>query len=78
MTVDQIEDDTLLWDESGLGLDSIDALELVTALETELGLRIDDAEMEPESLATVAQLEKLVLTMRAGGEEAGSAGEATP
>lgn len=70
VTIDQIGDETPLWGEEGLGLDSIDALELVTALETELGLRIDDAEMEPESLANVAQLEQLVLSMRVEKEGA--------
>ena len=60
LTVDQIGDDTVLWGNEGLGLDSIDALELVTALEGEFGLRIEDGDIDQESLSTVAQLEKML------------------
>ncbi len=59
MTVESIGDDTPLWGE-GLGLDSVDALELMVALEQEYGLRIADDEVDQESLATVARLETFV------------------
>lgn len=59
MTADSIGDDTMLWGE-GLGLDSVDALELMVALEREYDLRIADDEIDLESLATVARLETFV------------------
>lgn len=41
---DDIKDDTPLFGE-GLGLDSIDALELVVALEKEFGIKITDEDV---------------------------------
>jgi len=58
-TPDMIGDDTVLWGEE-MGLDSVDALELMIALEEEYGFRIDSEEVDQERLATVASLEKLV------------------
>lgn len=40
----------------GLGLDSIDALELVLGIEQEFGVRIDDEEIGSTALASVAAL----------------------
>ena len=40
----------------GLGIDSIDALQLIAALEERFGLTIDDEELEPELFETVASL----------------------
>jgi acyl carrier protein len=40
---EDIADDTPLFGE-GLGLDSVDALQLVVALEKNFGLKVDDAE----------------------------------
>lgn len=40
----------------GLGLDSIDALELVLGIEQEFGVRIDDEEIGSAALASVAAL----------------------
>ena len=59
MTTDSIEDDEPLFGE-GLGLDSVDALELVVALEKEYGIRIDSESMRREDFATVATLTELV------------------
>lgn len=59
VTPEQIGDDMLLWGE-GLGLDSVDALELMVDLEQKYGIRIDDEDFEPESMATVAKLEEFV------------------
>lgn len=39
-----ISDDTPLFQPEGLGLDSVDALQLVVALEKRFGLKISDAE----------------------------------
>ena len=40
----------------GLGLDSVDALELVVGLETEYGLRIEDKAIGKEAFASVKAL----------------------
>lgn len=40
----------------GLGLDSIDALELVLGIEQEFGVRIDDEEIGSSALASVDSL----------------------
>ncbi len=63
MTPEAIEDETVLWGDE-LGLDSVDALELMIALEEEYGFRIDSEEVDQEDLATVARLEKLVRELR--------------
>lgn len=51
-----IQDDELLFDPNGLGLDSIDALELVLAIEQEFGVRIENEEVGSEVMATPARL----------------------
>lgn len=52
---DEIEDDMSLM-ESGLGLDSIDALELVVRLEKDFGVKIKNSEEAREALASVNAL----------------------
>ena len=52
---DSIADDMPLFGE-GLGLDSVDALELVVALEKEFALRIQSHEVGREAFASVAAL----------------------
>jgi acyl carrier protein len=51
----EIGDDDHLFVE-GLGLDSVDALELVVGLETEYGLRIEDKAIGKEDFASVTAL----------------------
>ena len=65
-------DDQPLFGE-GLGLDSIDALELVVALEREFGIAIANADVGREALASVASIERLV-TERLAAREATSGG----
>jgi acyl carrier protein len=50
---DQIGDDQPLFGPNSLGLDSVDALQLVVALEKNHGLKFSDAAAARESLATV-------------------------
>lgn len=46
-TVDEIEDDMALFGDDGLGLDSVDAIELTLTLEKEFGVKITNmAEVE--------------------------------
>lgn len=59
LTPETIGDETVLWGDE-YGLDSVDALELMIALEEEYGFRFDSEEVDQEDLATVASLEKVV------------------
>lgn len=59
MTPSQIGDDEPLFGE-GLGLDSVDALELVVALEKEYGITIESHEVGREVFASVASLSAFV------------------
>ncbi|MGE9270820.1 MAG: phosphopantetheine-binding protein [Verrucomicrobiales bacterium] len=54
----EIEDKTPIFGAEGLGLDSVDALQLVVAIEKHFGLKIGDADKAKtvlESVETVAQ-----------------------
>jgi acyl carrier protein len=55
LSPESIGDDMPLFGE-GLGLDSVDALELVVALEKEFALRIQSHEVGREAFASVAAL----------------------
>jgi len=55
VTPEGIGDDEPLFG-TGLGLDSVDALELVLALESEYGIQIQDAEVGKEAFASARVL----------------------
>lgn len=59
MDPEEIGDADPLFGE-GLGLDSIDALELVLGLEQEFGVKIEDEEVGGEALASVDSLAEFV------------------
>jgi acyl carrier protein len=59
MTPEMIEDEAPLFGE-GLGLDSVDALELVVALEKEYKIRIENPEASREAFTSVATLAAFV------------------
>jgi acyl carrier protein len=65
-----IGDDEPLFGD-GFGLDSVDALELVVALEQDYGLRIQSHEIEPEAFSTVARLFRFIQSR--GSKNEGSA-----
>ena len=56
---DQIDNDTPLFGE-GLGLDSVDALQLVVALEKNFGLKISDAEKAKHILRSIDTIAEAV------------------
>jgi len=67
---DEIESEAPLFVE-GLGLDSIDALELAMALEERYGVAIeDDPERNQQIFASVSSLAAFVADQRAGAERA--------
>jgi acyl carrier protein len=64
MTPEMIETDAPLFGE-GLGLDSIDALELVLGLEKEFGVIIPDAEVGRKVFQSVRTMAQYVLEQQA-------------
>ena len=67
-----IQDDAPLFGE-GLGLDSIDALELVLGLEQEFGIKVQDEEVGVKAFASVNALVDFIeqrRAMRGGGRRA--------
>jgi acyl carrier protein len=58
---------------AGLGLDSVDALELVVAIEKRLGLKIQPHEAGREVFASAASLHGYVMRQLAQQQAAGSA-----
>lgn len=59
ISVEDIEDNTVLFSDDGLGLDSVDALELGLAMQKTFGLQLDSEQQQLrnhfESVATLAQ-----------------------
>ena len=53
---DEIEDDTAIFGPDGYGLDSVDALQLVVALDKHFGLKLTDAEAAREVLTSVGRI----------------------
>ena len=53
ITADEITDDKPLFGSEGLGLDSVDALQLVVALDKNFGLKIPDPAAAKEILVSV-------------------------
>ena len=56
---EMIEDEAPLFGE-GLGLDSVDALELVVALEKEFGIKIKSQELGSEVFSSVSSLSQFI------------------
>lgn len=58
LSVEEINENTPLFGAEGLGLDSIDALELIVLLDKEYGIRLSDPKQGKEifySIATMAE-----------------------
>ncbi len=60
ITADEIGDEQLLFGPGSLGLDSVDALQLVVALDKKYGLKIPDPETARQILQSVATMVKAV------------------
>jgi acyl carrier protein len=61
---EEIRDDLPLFGPDGLGLDSIDALELVVSLEKHFGVSVPNSETARQALATVNSIHDYVLANR--------------
>ncbi len=63
---EDIGDDTLLFAENGLNLDSIDALELVLGLKKKYGITLEaNDEQTRQNLKTISSISVMVLALRA-------------
>ncbi len=49
--------------ELGVGVDSVSTLEFIMELEEELGVSIDESEVDPEVLETVESLSEFILSL---------------
>ena len=56
MTPEDIEDTMPLFGESGLGLDSVDSIELVLTVDKEFGVKITDSKMYETIFANMQSL----------------------
>jgi len=56
ITADDIADDEVLIGDEGLGLDSVDSIELVLAIEKEYGVKITDTKLYNTIFASVENL----------------------
>ena len=65
--IDEIPDDCLLFGV-GLGLDSVDALEIVVAVEGEFGIRVEDDDMK--EIRSVNSIVDLILSRSTREEDA--------
>jgi len=61
---DQIADDLPLFGPNGLGLDSIDALELVVGVEKTFGVGVSSSEVAGKALRTVNTIHDYILEKR--------------
>ena len=66
VTKEEIADDLPLFGPAGLGLDSIDALELAVSLEKRFGVARPNAEIARTALASVNALHDYVVANRKG------------
>jgi len=58
--IDEIEDDMALFGDDGLGLDSVDAIELTLVLEKEFGVKITNMAEAENIFASAASLTKYI------------------
>ena len=62
---EEIADDLPLFGPEGLGLDSIDALELVVSLEKSFGVSVPSSEVAKSALVNVNSIHDYILAQRA-------------
>ena len=70
-TADQIADDLPLFGPNSLGLDSIDALELVVSMEKTFGVGVPNSEVAGKALRTVNTIHDYILEKRGESDQTG-------
>jgi acyl carrier protein len=60
MSVEDINDSDALFGDEGLGLDSVDSIELVLIIEKEYGVKIQNPELYNEIFSSVENLLKYI------------------
>lgn len=60
MTPEELENDMPLFGDEGLGLDSVDAIQLVTMLDTEFNVKINNMNENTEAFTSVNTLLEFV------------------
>ena len=70
-TADQIGDELPLFGPNGLGLDSIDALEVVVSLEKTFGVTVPNSEVAGRALRTVNTIRDYILEKRGESVQTG-------
>jgi acyl carrier protein len=68
-TADQIGDDLPLFGPGGLGLDSIDALELVVSMEKTFGVGVPNSEIAAKALRSVSTIHDYILEKRGNNDD---------
>lgn len=63
-TVEELGDDLPLFGPEGLGLDSIDALELVVCLEKNFGVSVPNSEVAQKALTSVNSIYAYILAQK--------------
>ncbi|MCK5916673.1 MAG: acyl carrier protein [Deltaproteobacteria bacterium] len=64
--ISEIQDEDPLFGDEGLGLDSLDAVELVVLIQKHFAVEIKDMEEGREALASINSLAEFINTRRAG------------
>lgn len=64
ITADQIADDAPLFGPNGIGLDSIDALELAVGLEKNFGVSVPNADVAAQVLRSVNSIHDYIVEKR--------------
>lgn len=62
--VEEMTDDQLLFGPTGLGLDSVDALQLVVALDKRYDVKISDAEVAKLVMASIGTITDAIIKKR--------------
>lgn len=74
---EEIGDEVPFFGPEGMGLDSVDALQLAVAAEKEFGVKLSDAQVARETMRDVATLAQFIVSSRSeeGAGEAEEAGD---
>jgi acyl carrier protein len=68
-TAEQIGDDLPLFGPNGLGLDSIDALEIVVSMEKTFGVGVPNSEVAGKALRSVNTIHEYILEKRGAADQ---------